>query len=169
MEQIDLSEIIKKDILNNNQKEKKELVKCEQKISELENKLVVLKTLTGNSNFSQELLNELIENATNEKAKLIKEKKELDKIINQKDLDKHDVTNFKNMIPVWKKEFINASFEIKKMLLSEIIKEIKVFNNKIEIVFRIEISNYKNMIYDINDNLNTNYCKIIENTICLQK
>ncbi len=171
MEKIDLSEILKKGILNNNQKEQRELVKCEQKISELENKLVVLKdevvkTLTGNSNFSQELLNELIENTTNEKEKLIKEKNELDKIINQKDLDKHDVTNFKNMIPVWKKEFIDASFEIKKMLLSEIIKEIKVYNNKIEIVFRIEISNYKNVMYD---KLNTNYSKIIENTICLQK
>ncbi len=174
MEKIDLSEVLKEDILNNNQKEQKELIKCNQKIIELENKLIVLKdevvkTLTGNSNFSQELLNELIENTKNEKEKIEQERKELNKIINQKNLNQHDVTNFKNMIPVWKKEFTNANFEIKKMLLSEIIKEIKVFNNKIEIVFRIEISNYKSIIYDINDKLNTNYCKIIENTICLQK
>ena len=174
IEQIDLSEILKENILNNNQKEQKELAKCEKKIIEIEKKLItlkdeVIKSLNGNSNFSQELLNELIENTENEKEELLKEKKELEKIINQKNLEKNDITKFKNMIPVWKKEFLNANFEIKKMLLSEIIKEINVFNNKIEIIFRIEISNYKNIVYDINDKLNTDYCKIIENTIYLPK
>ncbi len=174
IEQIDLSEILKENILNNNQKEQKELAKCEKKIIEIEKKLItlkdeVIKSLNGNSNFSQELLNELIENTENEKEELLKEKKELKKIINQKNLEKNDITKFKNMIPVWKKEFLNANFEIKKMLLSEIIKEINVFNNKIEIIFRIEISNYKNIVYDINDKLNADYCKIIENTIYLPK
>ena len=165
IEKIDLTKLIQKNI-NNNDSEKKELKKCEDKIYEnnqvLEKlKAEVIKTLTGSSSYSSELLNELIETKNKENEELLIEKNKLETIISKKSLNNKDIIEFKNMIPVWKEEFENADFEIKKMLLSEIIKEIRVYNEKIEIDLRIETNSYIQHIED--------KCKIIENTVYLPK
>ena len=165
IEKIDLTKLIQKNI-NNNDSEKKELKKCEDKIYEnnqvLEKlKAEVIKTLTGSSSYSSELLNELIETKNKENEELLIEKNRLETIISKKSLNDKDIIEFKNMIPVWKEEFENADFEVKKMLLSEIIKEIRVYNEKIEIDLRIETNSY---IQHIEDKY-----KIIENTVYLPK
>lgn len=169
MEKIDLTKVIEKNI-NNNDTEKKELKKCEDKIFENNQildklKAEVIKNLAGSSNYSSELLNELIETKNKENEELYIEKNKLETIISKKNLNNKDIIEFKNMIPVWKEEFENADFEVKKMLLSEIIKEIRVYNEKIEIDLRIEINSY---IQKLKGNINDN-CKIIENTVYLSK
>lgn len=167
IEKIDLTRTIQKNI-NNNDTEKKDLKKCEEKICEnnhiLEKlKAEVIKTLTGSSSYSSELLNELIETKNKENEELHIEKNRLETIISKKSLNDKDIIEFKNMIPVWKEEFEKADYEVKKMLLSEIIKEIRVYNEKIEIDLRIEINSY---IHEIQK---SNKCKIIENTVYLSK
>lgn len=75
------------------------------------------------------------------------------------------------MIPVWKEEFMNAEIEIKKMLLSEIIKEIRVYNDRIEIDLLFEIKNFINGIVERNDKneIEKNQIKIVENTLLYVK
>ena len=139
----------------------------EKKLTVLKEELV--KTLMGTSNFSQELLNQMIEEKKQENEKLLKQKNSIEETIEHKKLDEGDVIRFKNMIPIWKKEFKNADIETKKMLLSEIIREIRVYNTRFEIDFQFKIDNYMNRATIVNNKLvNADY-KIIENTICLKK
>ena len=69
-------------------------------------------------------------------------KSQLEITIAQKSIDYKDYKKIQNMIPVWKEEFEKSEIEIKKKLLSEIIKEIRVYNDKIEIDFLFEIKNF---------------------------
>ena len=75
------------------------------------------------------------------------------------------------MIPNWKEEFENADVEMKKMLLTEFIKEIKIYNDKIEIDFLFEINDYikTNVTLNENNEIDNKNLKIIENTIYVKR
>lgn len=168
IEKIDLTNQIKNNLINNQAEEYKKIKRYEEKNIELDNNLKTLKNeiincLKGTSQFSADLLNELIENKEEEKRKLESEINKLNTIIEQKKIGDKDIKEFKNMIPVWKEEFENANTEIKKMLLSEIIQEIRVYNDRIEIDLRIAINDY------IKKNMEKSNYKIIEDTVCLMK
>lgn len=172
--QIDLSKAIKKGLLNNCENEKKELKKCEHKISEIENnidilKKEVIKTLTGESSFTSELLNELLTEKEDEKIELTKVKSKIENKMNQKKLKDNELLKIKDKIPVWRKEFERADIEVKKMLLSEIIKEIRVYNDRYEIDFRLQLNDYiKNKIHiNSNNEIEGKESKLIENTISI--
>lgn len=175
LSQIDLSNAIKKGVLNNCDNEEKELRNCEQKINEINSNIEILKnevikSLTGESSFTSDLLNELINEKEEEKNKLINQKEELDNKMNQKKLKEEELIQIKNKIPVWKKEFESADLDVKKMLLSEIIKEIRVYNDRYEIDFRLELNDYIKQNIKINDDEETKICekKLVENTISIK-
>ena len=53
----------------------------------------------------------------------------------------------KDKIPIWKEEFKEANIEVQKTLLSEIIKEIRIFNDRYEVDFKIQLNDYINKIF----------------------
>lgn len=171
-EKKDLTEAIRKKNIKNQEKEIRQLRSCEQSLDEIEKELVVLKgeivkTLEGTSSFSSELLNELIEEKQQRKEELLNKKYELEIIISKKSIDEKDYKKLKNMIPEWKDEFAMAELETKKMLLSEIIKEIRVYNDRIEIDFLFEIKNFIDGKVRINEEneIEESQIKIVENTL----
>ena len=175
-EKTDLSDAIKKKNVKNYEAEQRQLKTCEQNIYDVEKELNVLKgeivkSLEGTSNFSPELLNELIEEKEAKKDELLTLKSQLEITIAQKSIDDKDYKKMQNMIPVWKEEFEKSEIEIKKMLLSEIIKEIRVYNDKIEIDFLFEIKNFLNGNVELNEKneIKENQIKIMENTLLYVK
>lgn len=142
--QIDLSKAIKKRVLNSCENEEKEFKKCERELEEIESNINVLKdevvkTLTGKSNYTSELLNELIKEKEERKLELITLKGKIESKINQKKLEDEELLQIKDRIPVWRKEFERADLDVKKMLLSEMIKEIRIFNDRYEIDFKLQL------------------------------
>lgn len=172
--QIDLSKAIKKGVLNSCENEEKDLKKCERELEEIEANINVLKdevvkTLTGESNFTAELLNELITEKEERKLELITLKGEIESKINQKKLEDEELLQIKDRIPVWRKEFERADLDVKKMLLSEIIKEIRIFNDRYEIDFRLQLNDYmKEKIINNDNELKYNESKLVENTILIK-
>ena len=176
IEKMDLSDEIRNNMQSNQQKEKNELRKCEEEIVEIENnintlKQEVVKSLSGKSNFTPELLNELLEEKNNELKQVQLRKSDLETILIRKDIEQKDILKVKNMIPNWKEEFENADVEMKKMLLTEFIKEIRIYNDKIEIDFLFEINNYikTNVTLNENNEIDNKNLKIIENTIYVKR
>ena len=171
---IDLSKAIKKGVLNSCENEEKDLKKCERELEEIEANINVLKdevvkTLTGESNFTAELLNELITEKEERKLELITLKGEIESKINQKKLEDEELLQIKDRIPVWRKEFERADLDVKKMLLSEIIKEIRIFNDRYEIDFRLQLNDYmKEKIINNDNELKYNESKLVENTILIK-
>lgn len=145
--QIDLSKSIRKRVLNNCEGEEKQLKCSKQELKEVESNIVtlkneVLKSITGKSNFSQDLLNELIIEKENLKEKLNSKIINIENRIKQKILDEKEMLQIKDKIPIWKEEFKKADIEVQKMLLFEILKEIRVFNDRFEVDFKIQLNNY---------------------------
>ena len=176
IEKMDLSDEIRNNMQSNQQKEKNELRKCEEEIVEIENnintlKQEVVKSLSGKSNFTPELLNELLEEKNNELKQVQLRKSDLETILIRKDIEQKDILKVKNMIPNWKEEFENAEVEMKKMLLTEFIKEIRIYNDKIEIDFLFEINDYikNNVIINKNNEIDDTNLKIIENTVYIER
>lgn len=176
IEKMDLSEEIRNSMQSNQQKEKNELRKCEEEIVEIENNIntlkeEVVKSLSGKSNFSAELLNELLDEKKQELEQVLARKNNLETILIRKDIEQKDILKVKNMIPNWKEEFENADVEMKKMLLTEFIKEIRVYNDKIEIDFLFEINDYikNNVIINKNNEIDDTNLKIIENTVYIER
>ena len=55
------------------------------------------------------------------------------------------------------------------MLLSEIIKEIRIFNDRYEIDFRLQLNDYmKEKIINNDNELKYNESKLVENTILIK-
>lgn len=162
-------------ILNNCEGEEKELKKYENELSEILENIAVLKnevvkTLTGESIYTSELLNDLITEKENRKEQLIILKDEIENKINQKKLEENELLQIKDKIPKWKKEFKRADLDVKKMLVSEIIKEIRIYNDRYEIDFKIELNKYIREKVKINNN-NELICqdvKLLENTVSLK-
>ena len=156
IEKMDLSDEIRNNMQSNQQKEKNELRKCEEEIVEI---------------VSSELLNELLDEKKQELEQVLARKSNLETILIRKDIEQKDILKVKNMIPNWKEEFENADVEMKKMLLTEFIKEIRVYNDKIEIDFLFEINDYikNNVIINKNNEIDDTNLKIIENTVYIER
>ena len=167
LENIELSKAIKKGIINNCEEEEKQIKQYEKELNEIETNLSVLKnevvkTINGESNFTSELLNELILEKESRKAELQKMKAGLESKVKEKSLEKQELSKIKDKIPVWKEEFENAELDVKKMLLSEIIREVRIYNNKYEIDFRLKLNEYVK-------ESSKEQCKIIEDTVSLNR
>lgn len=175
LEETDLSKAIQKGILNNCENEEKELKKYENELSEIAKNITVLKdevvkTLTGESIYTAELLNDLIKEKEIRKKELLNLKDIVQNKIAQKQLEESELLQIKDKIPKWKKEFKKADLTVKKMLVSEIIKEIRIYNDRYEIDFKIEFNKYIKEKVKINNN-NELICKdakLLENTVSLK-
>ncbi len=171
LEQVDLSKAIKQGVLNNCENEEKELKKCEMQISEIDANIKVLKdevvkTLTGESSFTSELLNELIEEKEKLRTELSENKNCIEEKIKQKRIEDDELLKIKERIPVWREEFEKADITIKKMLLSEIIKEIRIYNDRYEIDFRLQLNNYLEIASKFSsDKIENEKDKLVENTM----
>lgn len=102
----------------------------------------VVKSLSGESSFSPELLNELI----NKKEMNIKEiENKIEEF--EKDLQKEkdeigEIEKIKSFIPNWKDEFDNLDMPEKKMALNKIIKQVNVYREEIRIEFSFNIKEF---------------------------
>ena len=67
---------------------------------------------------------------------------ELKEQIEKQKYDYNSMVELKNLIPIWREEFEKTNTEIKKMLLSQIIESVLVFEDKIEIKLRIRMKNF---------------------------
>lgn len=168
LEKIDLSNAIRKGILNNCDNEEKELNSIKKELKDTEVNIDVLKkeivkVLSGESSFSSELINELLTEKENKRIELIASINEVEKRINQKNIEDEELLQIKDKIPVWKNEFKKADLDVQKMLISEIIKEIRIYNDRYEIDFRIQLNNYIREKMESEQNK-----KIVENTISIK-
>lgn len=147
LEKRDLSEYIRKIHKNTNDNEGKQIKELEKNIRECTNKNDMLKeeiinVITGKSTFSRELISELIEDNKKKIEEYEKQKRELELAKKQKEVSFEQTLKVKNMIPDWKEVLKSCSNEKKKMILSSIIKEIVVYDNKIDIKLRISYKEF---------------------------
>lgn len=114
--------------------------------TEANNKLKeeIVKCLLGQSNFDEKILNELIKNNDKEIETITNEKEVVEKRVQKKQIEYNEMKKVQKMIPVWKEEFEKAPIEVKKMLLSQIISQIYVFENKIQIEMRVDLDTFFN-------------------------
>lgn len=167
LEKVDLSKAIKNGLINNSENEEKKLEKCHKEINELDSNLEVLKNevikaINGESTFTSEMLNELLLEKEKRKEEVQRLEKQISSRLEEKRLNEQEFLQIKDKIPIWKEEFENADIDIKKMLLSEIIREIRVYNNRYEIDFKLKLSDYIKSI-----GCGCNKYKLIENTTTL--
>jgi hypothetical protein len=149
LEKRDLSEYVRKIHKNTNEIELKQIKQIEKDIKELTNKNDLLKeeiinVITGKSTFSRELLTEVIEENNKKIEECKKQKNELETLKKQKEVDFEQMMKVKNMIPDWKEVLRNSSIERKKMILSQIVKEIVVYDEKIDIHLKISFNEFLN-------------------------
>lgn len=102
----------------------------------------VVKSLTGDSSFTPELLNELME----KKEITIKEIETKIEIL-EKDLQKEkdeigQIEKIKSFIPDWKNEFESLDMPEKKVAISKIIKQVTVYREEINIEFNFNIKEF---------------------------
>lgn len=118
----------------------KKLAKSEDEFSTLKNEIIG--AINGTSKFSVDILSDLID----KKEKEINEyKMQIDKLSNQikKQKDNYNsMVQLKELIPIWREEFDKANVEVKKMLLSQIVEEVLIFEDKIEISLKITMKDF---------------------------
>lgn len=140
----------------------KKLSKAEDEFSTLKNEIVG--AINGTSKFSVEILSDLIDKKEKE---LNKYKIQVDKLTNQIKKQKNDynsMVQLKELIPIWREEFNNANVEVKKMLLSQIVEEVFVFEDKIEISLKITMKEFLKYAREMSTNEEkskalVNHCK----------
>lgn len=102
----------------------KETETLEKEHTVLENE--VLKSLMGESDFDNAMLNRLLR----EKGEALSEKRlelqQAEQALRQRQLEQADLLELQSMIPVWKTEFEAATVDERKVMLSKIIKRITV-------------------------------------------
>lgn len=148
LEKRDLSEYVRKIHKNTNDNEGKQIRELDRNIKECSNKNEVLKeeiinVITGKSTFSRELISSLMEENEQKIKEYQKQKMQLEKIKEEKEINFEQMLKVKSMIPDWKEILKNCSIEKKKMILSSIIKEIVVYDNKIDIHLKISFKEFK--------------------------
>ncbi|MCR4435905.1 MAG: hypothetical protein QHH06_09010 [Clostridiales bacterium] len=58
------------------------------------------------------------------------------------------MVSLQRLIPVWKEEFDRANVEKRKMMLAQIVSEIKVWKDKVEVNVRMSINDFINSLND---------------------
>ena len=147
LETRDLSEYVRKIHKSTKDIEGAQIRELEKSIKEKtrENDLLkkeIIKVITGKSAFSKQMLSELIEENNNKIEEFQKQKIELENLKKQKEIDFEQMMKVRNLIPNWKKVLMNSSIEKKKMILSQIIKEIVVYDEKIDIHLKINFNEF---------------------------
>ncbi len=169
LEERDLSEYVRKIHSKNNDNEGKQIKELERNIKEYshKNELLkdeIIKVITGKSSFSKDLLSEVIEENNKKIEESKKQKSNLELLRKKKEIDFEQMIKVKKLIPKWKEVLQNASIEKKKMILSSIIKEIVVYDEKIDIKLRIGFNEFINTAKKLKiDSIKNENSKFFEN------
>lgn len=169
LEERDLSEYVRKIHSKNNDNEGKQIKELERNIKEYshKNELLkdeIIKVITGKSSFSKDLLSEVIEENNKKIEESKKQKSNLELLRKKKEIDFEQMIKVKKLIPKWKEVLQNASIEKKKMILSSIIKEIVVYDEKIDIKLRIGFNEFINTAKKMKiDSIKNENSKFFEN------
>ena len=169
LEKRDLSETLRKIHKNTNDNEGKQIRELEKNIKEYSNKNDLLKeeimnVITGKSTFTRELISELMEENKQKIENFQKQKIRLEHLKKQKEVDFEQMLKMKSMIPDWKEVLKNASCERKKMILSAMIKEIVVYDHKIDIHLRISFNEFLRTAQKLGSGKNSKFAKNLCNT-----
>ena len=167
LETKDLSDYVKKIQKNNLNTEGKQIKEIDKELKEClnKNKLLkeeIMKSIVGQSSFSKDLLSEMIAENNKKVDEYTKIKKELELLMQQKNVELDEMVKFKNLVPEWKEVFKNATIEQKKMLLASIIREIIVYDEKIDVKLRISFNEFLNTAKKINI-MNSDFFENISN------
>lgn len=102
----------------------------------------VVKAIAGKSSFDPAMLNGLLAEKGAVIARLEESLAAALLLLEHKKLEQRDLIELQTMIPVWREEFDKAAMDVKKVLLSKIIKEIVVHNDRVEIKLNMQIENF---------------------------
>ena len=147
LETTDLSEYVRKIHKGTKNVEGSQIKELERNIKDTmkENDLLkreIIKVIKGKSTFTDGMLTELI-NENNKKIEDYKKRKaELETLKRQKEVDFEQMMKVKNLIPNWKEVLMASSIEKKKMILSQVIKEVVVYDDKIDVYLRINFKEF---------------------------
>ncbi|WP_167353650.1 recombinase family protein [Thermoanaerobacter thermohydrosulfuricus] len=108
----------------------------------------ILKSLRGESEFSADKLNRLIEQKEKEIKEIEKLIKEVKNNIQKKQVEFDDLENLKNILPTWRETFEKASIHQKKMMLSTIIDKVIVYRDKVDIQIKIKLHQFIKYSYN---------------------
>lgn len=164
LQYIDISTDIEEIQKERAEKERKEKAQLENKITEIKKSIEVLeleipKILQGKSLFTVERITKLIHENEVHLEEAEKEYSSLESEMAKSSITKSNLEKLCRLILNWEKEFEYAETEKKKILLSQIIENVVVYQDKIELVFRIRIGDF---LYGIDDRYDTSYRELIE-------
>lgn len=119
-----------------------EINKTSQQIIEINEQIEVLKNevpkaLLGKSKFNTDLLQDLLNQKTNELPDVKENLKQLNlELEDVKRIKDHQIKTNKE-IENWNEVYRNASLEKKKMLISEVVDRVYLFRDEVKIKFKI--------------------------------
>ena len=164
-----MSEYVRKIHKNTNDNEGKQIRELERNIKECSNRNDLLKeeimnVITGKSTLTRELISDLMEENKQKIEEFQKQKIRLEQLKKQKEVDFEQMLKMKSMIPDWKEVLKNCSIERKKMILSAMIKEIVVYDNKIDIHLRISFDEFLRTAQKLGSEKNSKFARNLCNT-----
>lgn len=155
---------IHEEIINTQKKvreqEKKVTEQHKKSISDIQKNIEVLEEhipliLQGDSPLTMDRVTRLISENENKLRVAQKEYEEWLLELERSNLEKSDLAEFSTLIPNWEKEFDLAPLAKKKMLIERMIKKITVYQDNIEIDFRIPLDDF---LHGIDDGSGTTLC-----------
>lgn len=102
----------------------------------------VVKALIGESKFSEDILNELIEKKQEEINKAEKTLKNIQIEIKELENEMNNMKNFSEEIINWNDKFDNLDIEDQRRLLSEVLDKVVVYKDRIELNFDIRYEKF---------------------------
>lgn len=143
----DLQKRIKSSIKKIEKKSDVELKNLKRKLAKYKKELEVLhdevvKSLTGDSNFTPELLNELMGKKETTIKEIEKQIKELEKELQREKDEVGQIEKIKSFIPNWRNEFENLDLPEKKIAISKIIRQVTVYREEIKIDFNFNVKEF---------------------------
>lgn len=147
LKSVDLTSQIQKIKKQNTASERKELRQSKKRLENVQRELSTLKkevanSLMGKSKFPPELLSDLIMEKEKEVSDLSEKVNLVESELENKKVEFEQMKTLQKYIPKWSEVFEQASTEKKKMMLSTIINGITVYRDKIEIDFKLNISQF---------------------------
>jgi site-specific DNA recombinase len=138
----------------------KELDKANSELASLKGE--VIKVIMGQSPLDRAMLSGLIKDKENEVLDLQLKTKKVQQELDSKKVEYAEMEALQKYIPVWREVFEQASSEKKKMMLSTIIGGVVVYRDRIEVYFKLHISQFINgMGYEAIKHKNSNMGKVL--------
>lgn len=144
---VDLTSEIENLKSRNSADEVKALTKTKQQLSRAELELnkyqeEVLKVIMGESTFDRDMLSGLIKKKELEIVDLRAMRDNMEQELAAKKVERIEMETLQQYIPKWREVFEATTFEKKKMMLSTIIGGIRVFSDRVEVTFKLRISQF---------------------------